>query len=83
MKTLKKIVIVLLILIATPLIVALFVPNESNSEGQIVINKPKQEVFDYIKYVKNQDNFGKWQLSDPDMTTTEEGTDGTVGFKYN
>ncbi len=83
MKTLKKIVIVLLILIAIPLIVALFVPNESNSEGQIVINKPKQEVFDYIKYVKNQNNFGKWQLSDPDMTTTEEGTDGTVGFKYN
>ncbi|MFA7445961.1 MAG: DinB family protein [Flavobacteriaceae bacterium] len=82
MKTLKKIVIVLLILLAIPLIVALFVPNESTSEGQVVINKPKQEVFDYIKYVKNQDNFGKWQLSDPDMTTTEEGEDGTVGFKY-
>lgn len=82
MKILKKIIIVLLIIIAIPLIVALFVPNESTSEGQIVINKPKQEVFDYIKYVKNQDNFGKWQLSDPDMITTEEGEDGTVGFKY-
>lgn len=82
MKILKKIIIVLLIIIAIPLIVALFVPNKSTSEGQIVINKPKQEVFDYIKYVKNQDNFGKWQLSDPDMTTTEEGEDGTVGFKY-
>ncbi len=82
MKTLKKIVIVLLILFAIPLIVALFVPNQSTSEGQIVINKPKQEVFDYIKYVKNQDNFGVWQLSDPDMNTTEEGQDGTFGFKY-
>src|SRR5690606_5817358 len=57
-------------------------PKEFESEGQIVINKPKQEVFDYIKYVKNQDNFGKWQLSDPDMQTTSEGTDGTGGFKY-
>lgn len=82
MKTLKKIVIVLLILIAIPLVVALFVPNKSTSEGQVVINKPKQEVFDYIKYVKNQDNFGVWQLSDPNMDTTEEGQDGTVGFKY-
>lgn len=82
MKTLKKIIIVLLIIIAIPLIVALFVPNESTSKGEIVINKPKQEVFDYIKYVKNQDNFGVWQLSDPDMKTTSEGEDGTVGFKY-
>src|SRR5690554_21904 len=82
MKTLKKIVIVLLVIIAVPLIIALFVPKDFKSEGEIVINKPKQEVFDYIKYVKNQDNFGVWQLSDPDMETTSEGTDGTVGFKY-
>lgn len=82
MKILKKILIVLLIIIAIPLIIALFVPKEFKSEGEIVINKPKQEVFDYVKYVKNQDNFGVWQLSDPDMKTTSEGTDGTVGFKY-
>ena len=82
MKTLKKIIIVLLIIIAIPLIVALFVPREFNSGNEIVIAKPKQEVFDYIKYVKNQDNFGVWQLMDPDMETTEEGTDGTVGFRY-
>ncbi len=82
MKTLKKIIVVLLIIIAIPLIVALFVPKNFENEGQVVINKPKQEVFEHIKYVKNQDNFGVWQLSDPDMETTSEGTDGTVGFKY-
>lgn len=82
MKILKKILIILLIIIAIPLIVALFVPKQFANEGQVVINKPKQEVFNYIKYVKNQDNFGVWQLSDPNMTTTEEGEDGTVGFKY-
>lgn len=82
MKTLKKILIVLLIIIAIPLIVALFVPKQFANEGQVVINKPIHEVFNYIKYVKNQDNFGVWQLSDPDINTTEEGEDGTVGFKY-
>lgn len=82
MKILKRILIAIVIIIAIPLIVALFIPKESTSEGQVVINKPKQEVFDYIKYVKNQDNFGVWQLSDPDMKTTSEGEDGTVGFKY-
>lgn len=82
MKILKKIVIALLIIIAIPLIIALFVPKDFHNEGEIVVNKPKQVVFDYIKNVKNQDNFGVWQLSDPDMETTSEGTDGTVGFKY-
>lgn len=82
MKILKKILIAVFIIIAIPLIIALFVPNESKSEGQIIINKPKEEVFNYIKYVKNQDNFGVWQLSDPEMKTSSEGEDGTVGFKY-
>ncbi len=82
MKTLKKIIIVLLIIVAIPLIIALFVSKDFKSEGEIVINKTKQEVFDYIKYVKNQDNFGVWQLSDPNIKTTSEGEDGTVGFRY-
>lgn len=82
MKFLKYLLFTVLGIIALALIVALFVPKDFANEGDIVINKPKQEVFDYIKYVKNQDNFGVWQLSDPDMETTSEGEDGTVGFKY-
>src|SRR5690554_4014137 len=82
MKTLKRIGIALLIIILIPLIVALFVPKESTSQGEVTINKSKQEVFEYIRYLKNQDNFGIWQLSDPDMETTMEGTDGTEGFRY-
>lgn len=82
MKILKKIIIILLIIIAIPLVLALFVSKEFKSEGEIVIQKPVTEVYDYVRYIKNQDNFGVWQLSDPEMKTTEEGTDGTVGFKY-
>lgn len=82
MKILKRILLTLLIVIAIPLIIALFLPNAYSSESEIVINKPKQQVFDYIKMVKNQDHFGKWQLSDPEMKTEEEGVDGTVGYKY-
>lgn len=82
MKILKRIIIVLLIIIAIPLLVALFVSKEFHSEREIVIDKPSWEVFDYIKYVKNQDNYGVWQLSDPEAKFKEEGTDGTVGYKY-
>lgn len=82
MRIFKKVLIILLIIIALPLIVALFVSKTFKSEREIVIEKPINQVFDYIKYVKNQDNFGTWQLSDPEMQTKSEGTDGTVGFKY-
>jgi hypothetical protein len=82
MKTLKKIIVVLLIIVAIPLILALFVSKDFHSEREIVIEKPVEEVYNYIRYVKNQDNFGTWQLSDPDMKTQAEGIDGEIGFKY-
>lgn len=82
MKSLKQLLIVLLIIIAIPFIVALFIPREFKAERDIVIGKPIREVFDYVKYVRNQDNFGIWQLSDPNSTVKEEGIDGTVGYAH-
>lgn len=80
MKILKRILIVLGILIAIPLIVALFVKKDYAVERDIVINKPKTEVFNYIKLLKNQDHYNKWATIDPKMKKTYRGTDGTVGF---
>ncbi|SDS29161.1 SRPBCC family protein [Gramella sp. MAR_2010_147] len=80
MRILKKILIVLVIIIAIPLIVALFVQKDYAVEREIVINQPNEEVFDYVKYLKNQDNYSKWAMMDPDMKKTYKGTDGTVGF---
>ncbi len=80
MRILKKIIIVIAILIAIPLIVALFVKKDYAIERQIIIHKPKQEVFNYIKFLKNQDNYSKWNMTDPNMKKAYSGTDGTVGF---
>lgn len=80
MKILKKALLVLAILIALPLIVALFLKKEYSVQKEIVINKPKQEVFDYLRFLKNQDNFSKWNTIDPNMKKSYRGTDGTVGF---
>ncbi len=82
MKILKRILIGLLVLVAIALIVAAIAPKEFSAEKQIVINKPIAEVFNYVKYVKNQDNYGVWQLMDPGMKKTYSGTDGTIGFTY-
>ncbi len=82
MRILKLILFALLGIIALALIVAAFLPKDYKEEGSIVINKPKQEVFDYMRHIKNMDNYGVWNLSDPNMEKWYEGTDGTVGFKY-
>lgn len=80
MKIIKKVLIVLAIILTLPLIIALFVKKEYAVEESIVINKSKSEVFDYVKHLKNQDNFSKWATMDPNMEKTYSGTDGTVGF---
>lgn len=80
MKVLKKILFVLAIIIAIPLITAVFVKKDYSVQRDILINQPKQEVFDYVKYLKNQDNYSKWAMMDPGMEKSYSGTDGTVGF---
>ena len=80
MKILKRILIIIAILIAIPLVVALFVKRDFMASQQIIINKPNAEVFNYLKYLKNQNNYSKWALMDPNMKKTFRGTDATVGF---
>lgn len=69
-------------LIALFLIIALFVKKESIIEREITINKPKSEVFNYVKYIKEQDKYNKWVMMDPTMKKDYKGVDGTVGFIY-
>lgn len=80
MKIIKRVLLVILVLIAIPMITALFVKKEYAVEREIVINKPKQEIFDYVKFIKNQDYYSKWNMTDPEMKKSYSGTDGTVGF---
>lgn len=72
--------IVVLILIATPLVVALFVRKSFSVEREITVSRPIHIVFDYLKHLKNQDNYSKWARTDPHMKKEYRGTDGTVGF---
>jgi len=82
MSILIKILIVIGALVALLLIAALFIKKEYNIVREITINKPKTEVFSYIKHLKNQDNYSKWVRMDPNMKKDFRGTDGTVGFIY-
>jgi hypothetical protein len=82
MKILKIILIVIGTLVALPFALALFIKKEYAVQREIVIDKSSGEVFEYIKYLKNQDSFSKWALQDPAMRKDFRGTDGSVGFVY-
>lgn len=71
-------IIIAIVLLFT--ILALVAPKEFLVERSIIINKPLPEVFDYLKYIKNQDYWSPWKKKDPNMTQEFIGTDGTVGF---
>jgi uncharacterized protein YndB with AHSA1/START domain len=82
MKILKRILLVIGIIIAIPLILAIFTKKEYTVSREITINRPNQDVFGYIKLLRNQENYNKWVMADPKMKKEFKGTDGTEGFVY-
>ncbi|MET0393855.1 MAG: SRPBCC family protein [Chitinophagaceae bacterium] len=70
------------LLIALLLVAALFVKKEYTIERTITINRFRPEVFNYIRFLKNQDHYSKWVRTDPGMKKEFRGADGTVGFVY-
>lgn len=76
----KTFLYILLTIVAVLVIIGLIAPTKYAVEKEVVINKPKAEVFDYLKYLKNQDNWSVWSKRDPTIKKTFRGQDGTVGF---
>jgi hypothetical protein len=67
-------------LIVLMLIIAALVKKEYGVVREVRIKKPKSEVFNYLKFLKHQDEFSKWALMDPKMKKEHFGIDGTIGF---
>lgn len=80
MKILKYLLLSLLGLVILVLVIGLFLKKEYSVEREIIIDKPSSEVFSYVKYLKNQDNYSTWATMDPAMKKEFKGTDATVGF---
>ncbi|HYG20498.1 MAG TPA: SRPBCC family protein [Ohtaekwangia sp.] len=82
MDTLIVILAIIGALVALILIAALFVKKAYLVQRNIIVHKPASEVFNYVKFLKNQDHYSKWVMADPGMKKEFKGTDGTVGFVY-
>jgi len=61
-------------------ILALVAPTDFRMEREIVIDRPKAEVFAYLRSLKNQNNWSVWAMKDPAIRNEFRGTDETVGF---
>ena len=79
MKILKWLLIIVFSIAAIVLISAIFIDKEFSLSKEIVVNKPKQQVFDYVKLIKNQEQYSVWVMKDPNIKIVYTGTDGTVG----
>ncbi|MBV9989267.1 MAG: SRPBCC family protein [Chitinophagaceae bacterium] len=76
------ILLVLAAIIVLFLIIAAFSKKGYHIQRDVVINAPLPVVFDYIRYLKNWDNFNEPAMADPSKKNEFRGTDGTVGFIY-
>ncbi len=82
MKFLKYLLFIVLGLVVIVLIVAAILPKDFHAGSEIVIKKPNQEVYDYVKLIRNQGNYDNWSRQDPNIERHYEGEDGTEGFTY-
>lgn len=82
MTLLKYILFTVITIIVLVLIAASFINSNFQVETKITIDQTKKVVFDYLKYLKNQQQYSKWMQMDDDMETSYQGDDGTAGFVY-
>jgi hypothetical protein len=83
MRILKFIFGGLLTIVALALIAAAVLPKKLDLNHSITIAAPQQKVADYIKILKNQEEYSVWITDAPGTKLTYEGVDGTVGAKQN
>lgn len=79
MLILQTILLTLAGMAALVLVTALFLRREFNVEREVVINRPKEEVFEFIKFLKNHEYYS-FYAADPAMKKEYRGADGTPGF---
>ena len=80
MKILKYIFITIGVLIGAILITGLTLPREYKLTREVTIHRNRADVYNYVKYLKNQANYNVWAQMDPNQITTYTGEDGQVGF---
>lgn len=80
MSVLLTILIVLAGIVLLFLLFAALVKKDFVIERSIHINAPKQEVFEFLKLIRNQEKYSVWVMKDPNIRIVYTGVDGQPGF---
>lgn len=81
-KFLKRAALGIVGLLALLLIVAAIMPRTFVLEREVVIDRPRDEVFRYVRLMENQKHYSVWAQLDPQVETRIQGIDGQVGSIY-
>ncbi|MFC7358552.1 SRPBCC family protein [Jejudonia soesokkakensis] len=71
---------VVAIVVVAIILLALIAPKKYHVERSMIIKRPVKEIYKYLRFIKNQDEWSPWKKRDPEMKQTYIGTDGEVGF---
>lgn len=78
-KCTKKILIGLGVVVLLVALLGFFLPKEQHIEREIVINKPRAEVFAYLNSIRNQQAWSPWLKMDPHVQVDYSGPAEGVG----
>jgi hypothetical protein len=78
-KLLKYAGILILVVIASALVLGLFVSRELKYEKSICIDAPIETVWEHVNSLADLDAWSPWNDLDPNMKKTMTGVDGTIG----
>lgn len=81
-KILKIISVIVAIIIAYCVIAMLFFDSKCHNEQSLVINAPKEKVWQNVNSLKAFNTWNPWMKMDPNVVVVYKGTSGEIGDSY-
>ena len=82
MKILKKVLLVLVILIAVLAVIGWFMPSKIHIERSLTMKAPVESIFKQVNVVKNWEKWSPWRKMDPEMKVTYYDIAEGLGASY-
>ncbi|REJ85263.1 MAG: hypothetical protein DWQ44_01000 [Bacteroidetes bacterium] len=83
MKIIKRILLVLAIILLVITAIGLLLPSKVEVERSIVINQPREAVFNYVNNLNNWNTWSPWHALDTNASYVIEGSASGTGAKLN
>lgn len=69
----------ILLLVAVVLVTAYFLPRDFRLSKTVTIEASRENIYNYVRYLENQDQYSVWVMADPGIQITFSGKDGEIG----